>query len=81
MNPIERVGIGQTELKVTRLGFGGVPLGGLYKDLSEDDADATVRRVLELGINYFDTAPIYGFGKGEIRLGRELARVSRESSS
>jgi D-threo-aldose 1-dehydrogenase len=79
MNPIERVGIGQTELKVTRLGFGSVPLGGLYKDLSEDDADATVRRVLELGINYFDTAPIYGFGKGETRLGRELARANRES--
>jgi D-threo-aldose 1-dehydrogenase len=64
---------------VSQLGFGGVPLGGLYKDVSEDEAGATVRRALELGINYFDTAPIYGFGKSEIRLGRELARCSRDS--
>jgi D-threo-aldose 1-dehydrogenase len=79
MNPIEKVGIGRTDLKVTRLGFGAVPLGGLYKDVSEDEAGATVRRTLELGVNYFDTAPIYGFGKSEIRLGRELARVNRDS--
>ena len=74
MNPIEKVGIGRTTVQVTRLGFGSVPLGGLYKDVSEEEADATIRRVLALGINYFDTAPIYGFGKAETRLGRELGR-------
>jgi D-threo-aldose 1-dehydrogenase len=79
MNPIEKIGIGRTDLRVTRLGFGAVPLGGLYKDVSEDDAGATIRRTLELGINYFDTAPIYGFGKSEIRLGRELAGRNRDS--
>jgi D-threo-aldose 1-dehydrogenase len=79
MNPIEKVGIGRTDLRVTRLGFGGVPLGGLYKDVSEEEAGATVRRALELGINYFDTAPIYGFGKSEIRLGKELSRCHRGS--
>ena len=79
MNPIERVAIGRTDLRVTRLGFGAVPLGGLYKDVSDDEAGATIRRTLALGINYFDTAPIYGFGKSETRLGRELARVNRDS--
>src|SRR5580700_3263665 len=79
MDPIAKLGIGRTDLKVTRLGFGGVPLGGLYRDVSENEAEATVRRALDLGINYFDTAPIYGFGKSEIRLGRELARCSRDS--
>ncbi|MGH9325687.1 MAG: aldo/keto reductase [Terriglobia bacterium] len=79
MNPIEKIGIGRTELRVTRLGFGTVPLGGLYKDVSEEEADATVRRALELGINYFDTAPIYGFGKSETRLGRGLAQANRDS--
>jgi D-threo-aldose 1-dehydrogenase len=79
MNPVERVYLGQTRLSVTRLGFGGVPLGGLYKDVSEDEAGATVRQALEMGINYFDTAPIYGFGKSEIRLGRELTQRNRES--
>jgi len=79
MDPIAKVGIGHTDLKVTRLGFGSVPLAGLYKDISEDQADATVRRALDLGINYFDTAPIYGFGKGEVRLGRQLAQRDRDS--
>lgn len=79
MDPIAKVRIGRTDLKVTRLGFGGVPLGGLYRDVSENEAEATVRRALDLGINYFDTAPIYGFGKSEIRLGRELASCSRDS--
>ncbi len=79
MDPIAKARIGRTDLKVTRLGFGGVPLGGLYKDVSENEAEATVRRALDLGINYFDTAPIYGFGKSEIRLGRELAKCTRDS--
>jgi D-threo-aldose 1-dehydrogenase len=79
MNSIAKVEIGRTGLKVSRLGFGGVPLGGLYQDVSQEDAGATVRRALELGINYFDTAPIYGFGKSEIRLGRELAACHRDS--
>ena len=79
MDSIAKAGIGRTDLRVSRLGFGGVPLGGLYKDVAEDEAGATVRRALELGIQYFDTAPIYGFGKSEIRLGRELAACNRDS--
>jgi D-threo-aldose 1-dehydrogenase len=79
MDAMERVAIGKTDLRVSRLGFGAVPLGGLYSDVSEDQAGATVRRALSLGINYFDTAPIYGFGKSEIRLGAELAHCDRDS--
>jgi D-threo-aldose 1-dehydrogenase len=79
MGEMAKAAIGKTGLLVSRLGFGGVPLGGLYQDVSEAEAGATVRRALELGINYFDTAPIYGFGKGETRLGGELASVRRDS--
>jgi D-threo-aldose 1-dehydrogenase len=79
MDPIAKVEIGRTGLKITRLGFGTVPLGGLYKDISDMEASATVRRALDSGINYFDTAPIYGFGKSEIRLGKELAHYERDS--
>ncbi len=79
MNATEKVAIGRTDVRVSRLGFGGVPLGGLYNDVSEPEAGATVRHALELGINYFDTAPIYGFGKSESRLGRELALCHRDS--
>lgn len=79
MNPLAKVQLGRTKLQVTRLGLGGAPLGGLYKDLSEEAATATVRRALELGINFFDTAPLYGCGKSEQRLGRGLAGVPRGS--
>jgi len=79
LDSIAKARIGRTGLMVSQLGFGGVPLGGLYKDVPEDEAGATVRRALELGIQYFDSAPIYGFGKSEIRLGRELAQINRDS--
>lgn len=79
MDALEECGIGRTDVKVTRLGFGCVPIGGLYEDLSEETAEATVRHALELGINYFDTAPIYGFGKAESRLGRALAHCKRDA--
>jgi D-threo-aldose 1-dehydrogenase len=64
---------------VTRLGLGGGPLGGLYKDLPEGEAAATVERAFALGVNFFDTAPLYGHGKGESRLGRALGGRARAS--
>lgn len=79
MNPLEKIELGKTGLKVTRLGFGGCPVGGLYTDMSEEAATATVDRALALGINFFDTAPLYGAGKSESRLGRILARHDRSS--
>jgi D-threo-aldose 1-dehydrogenase len=79
MNPLEQATIGKTALRVTRLGVGGGPLGGLYQDLSDADATATVERALALGLNFFDTAPLYGHGKSELRLGRALAGRPRAS--
>jgi len=79
MNPVTRLQLGKTKLEVTCLGMGGTPLGGLYKDIAEDMAAATVRRALELGLNFFDTAPLYGCGKSELRLGRGLAGHDRDS--
>ena len=73
MNPLGKVQLGKTKVQVTRLGLGGAPLGGLYKDIAEETATTTVRRALELGINFIDTAPLYGHGKSELRLGRALA--------
>ncbi len=73
MDPLAKVQLGKTNLRVTRLGLGGAPLGGLYQDVPEETVVATVRRALELGLNFFDTAPLYGHGKSEIRMGRGLA--------
>ena len=56
VQPLDRTQIGSTELRVTRLGIGGAPIGSLFRTVSEDDACATVLRGLELGLNYIDTA-------------------------
>ena len=59
--------------RVDQLIFGGAPIGCLYKPVSEADACATVKRALDAGISYFDTAPLYGAGLSESRLGAVLA--------
>ena len=78
-HPLDTKEIGNTELRVTRLGIGGAPIGSLFRTVSEDDACATVLRGLELGLNYIDTAPLYGHGVSEMRLGRVLKDVPRDS--
>lgn len=79
MNPLEKVRLGKSNLLVTRLGLGAGALAGLYVDVPEEDAINTVRRALALGINLLDTAPEYGHGKSEIRIGRALSAQPRES--
>ncbi|MBB1155434.1 aldo/keto reductase [Amycolatopsis dendrobii] len=55
-----------------RLGIGTAPLGGLFEEVSEEEAAATVHAAADAGITYFDTAPRYGHGQAEERLGRLL---------
>ncbi|MFI4933333.1 MAG: aldo/keto reductase [Caulobacterales bacterium] len=59
-------------LAFTRLGFGGAPLGNMNRALSEADAEATVEAAWDAGLRYFDTAPLYGHGLSETRIGRVL---------
>ena len=60
------------------LGFGGAPLGNLYAAIDEDEAIGAVRRAWDLGIRHFDTAPHYGHGLSEHRLGEILRRRPRD---
>ena len=60
------------------LGFGAAPLGNMFRNVSEEEAAATVDAAWELGTRYFDTAPFYGAGLSELRLGRALARHGRD---
>ncbi|MFB6783760.1 aldo/keto reductase [Streptomyces sp. NPDC056352] len=69
--------LGRTGLEVGRLGLGCAPLGNLYEPVSEQDAADTVRAALTGGMRQFDTAPRYGNGVSEARLGRLLAGVPR----
>jgi len=79
MNPNEKIQIGKTQICVTRLGLGGGPLAGYHTDVAEDEAIATVHRALSLGLNLFDTAPMYGCGKSELLIGRALSGRQRET--
>ncbi|KUL32973.1 aldo/keto reductase [Actinoplanes awajinensis] len=77
MNPTERVRLGRTGVSVTRLGLGLAPLGGLFEPVGDEQARQTVERAWELGLRYFDTAPLYGTGLSERRSGTVLAGKPR----
>jgi D-threo-aldose 1-dehydrogenase len=80
----DQVEIGATGLRVTRLGLGGVALSGAppatdpAQNTSEMEATHLIHRSLELGVNYLDTAPMYGLGQSEMRYGDALRGVERE---
>jgi D-threo-aldose 1-dehydrogenase len=64
--------LGRTGLEICTLGFGGAGIGNLYRVLDDADAEDAVRESFAAGIRYFDTAPFYGFGLSELRLGAAL---------
>lgn len=79
MDPRATAELGTTGLRVTRLGLGSAPLGGLFNPVSDADAERTVERAYELGLRFFDTAPLYGSGLAERRMGRVLRQYPRDS--
>ena len=79
MNPTERALLGRTRVSVTRLGLGTAPLAGLFRAADDAEATAAVERTYALGVRYFDTAPLYGYGLAEQRLGRALRGKPREA--
>jgi D-threo-aldose 1-dehydrogenase len=72
MNPTETRKLGKTGVELTRLGFGTAPLGELFVRVDESTAAATLHAAWGAGIRYYDTAPYYGRGLSEIRVGRFL---------
>jgi D-threo-aldose 1-dehydrogenase len=78
-DPTDLVPLGRSGLEVTRLGFGTASIGGLYTAVEAADAIATVERAWELGIRLFDTAPLYGYGTAERRLGETLGTRPRDA--
>ena len=76
--PMAERRIGRTRLSVSELGFGGAPLGNMFRTLEDADALAAVQASAARGISYFDTAPMYGFGLSEVRLGKALKPMVRE---
>ena len=82
MRATDKVEIGTTGVHVTRLGLGGVALSGAppatdpQRSTAEAEAIALIQRSLALGLNYLDTAPMYGVGQSEQRYGRALRGIA-----
>jgi D-threo-aldose 1-dehydrogenase len=81
---VDRTEIGKTGLRVSRLGLGGVALSGAppstdpHRPTPESEGVALIERSLALGLNYLDTAPMYGVGGSESRYGQALRGVPRD---
>lgn len=67
----------RTGTRLTELGFGAAQLGNLYRETTEEEASAAVDAAWDAGVRYFDTAPHYGLGLSERRLGAALANRPR----
>src|SRR5438105_8674864 len=68
--------LGRTGLKVSEISFGAWAIGGSWGDVDDRESLAALHRALDLGVNFFDTADVYGDGRSE----RLLARLKRERS-
>ncbi len=65
--------LGNTLLRMPPLGFGAAPIGNLYNAMSDSTASETISSAFAHAIHYFDTAPHYGFGLSESRLGKAIS--------
>ena len=73
----QKIGMKRVGLELTRLSLGTAPLAGLFKSVDISESDQLIRTALDNGMNYFDTAPLYGHGLAEERLGRILSNVTK----
>ena len=76
-DPTATVTLGATDVRVTRLGLGSTPFGNLLSEVSDTDARTAIETAWDLGLRYFDTAPFYGYGLAEERVGAVLSRHDR----
>ena len=70
--------IGQSDVQVTEWGMGCASLGGVGDRISNEDSDSILEAAWDMGIRYYDTAPLYGHGLSEKRVGRILSQKPRE---
>ena len=73
----QKIGMKRVDLELSRLSLGTAPLAGLFKSVDVSDSDQLIHTALDNGMNYFDTAPLYGHGLAEERLGRILKTVTK----
>jgi D-threo-aldose 1-dehydrogenase len=78
MNAINVRKFGRVGFDITDMGFGAAPIGNFLRPIPEDEAGAMIERAWDAGMHYFDTAPYYGHGLSELRLGHYLRWKPRE---
>lgn len=79
MDPFKRHRIGSTDIEVTCLGLGGASMGNMYTVAQDEVALDAVKYAYDTEVRYFDTAPMYGFGKSERLYGQALKNVPRDT--
>lgn len=77
MTNLEKRPVTASGLKVTTMGLGGTGLGNMYRATDPEVAHETVDAAFRNGLRYFDTAPVYGFGLAETRLGEAIQSLPR----
>lgn len=78
MDPGARRGLGRSGIYLSAIGLGGAPMGNLFRPVAEADARAAVDAAWDAGLRYFDSAPLYGHGLGERRMGAALRSRPRD---
>lgn len=79
-DPLDEVALPRTGLHLRRLALGTAPLASIFWGNDPDTAVRTAARAIELGVRFFDTAPFYGLGEAERRLGRALAAARADGT-
>jgi D-threo-aldose 1-dehydrogenase len=78
MDPRQQRRLGRVDLNVTAFAFGTAPIGNFLRPISEEESDAMLATAWDAGIRFFDTAPYYGHGLAELRLGHALRWKNRD---
>jgi D-threo-aldose 1-dehydrogenase len=73
----ELVGIKGTDLQITRLSLGSAPLSGLFRTVTDAESDELIQLTLDSDIRHFDSAPLYGYGMSETRIGRIVKKSNK----
>ncbi len=72
--------LGKSDLNISVLGYGAWGIGGkpFWKIESDENSILSIKKAVDLGINFFDTAPVYGFGHSEVLLGKALLQRRKD---
>ncbi len=78
MKPSDKQKFGRTGLQVTPFSFGAAPIGNIFRPIDDETSDAMIQHAWNAGVRYYDTAPMYGHGLSELRVGHSLRWKNRD---